>query len=179
MQKMRRIMSYIDLKLESHANQSQKRRWRQIRWTSCFEYYDVQNRNIPLSYRTEKAKNMNFQLIFCLNAYLFLCWIWKVFNAQVCPHFSNITHQTHGRHCHLELSACMERQLDYYVTICWWRAFLWQIFTGICWIVLISLLFSDVESLGIVTSNAPKLPLRPEIWDLYVLIYITYNHNLC
>ena len=86
---MRRIMSYIDLKLESHANQSQKRRWRQIRWTSCFEYYDVQNRNIPLSYRTEKAKNMNFQLIFCLNAYLFLCWIWKAFKAQVCPHFSN------------------------------------------------------------------------------------------
>jgi hypothetical protein len=32
----------------------------------------VQNRNIPLIYRTEKAKNMNFQLIFCLNAYLSL-----------------------------------------------------------------------------------------------------------
>jgi hypothetical protein len=22
----------------------------------------------------------------------------KAFKAQVCPHFSNITHQTHGRH---------------------------------------------------------------------------------
>jgi hypothetical protein len=40
---------------------------------------------------------MNFQLIFCLNAYLSLSWIWKAFKAQVCPHFSNITHQTHGR----------------------------------------------------------------------------------
>jgi hypothetical protein len=103
----------------------------------------------------------------------------KAFKAQVCPHFSNIAHQTHGRHGHFELSVCMVRQLDYYVTICWWRAFLWQIFTGICWIVLISLLFSDVESLGIVTSNAPKLMLRPENRDLYILIYITYNHNLC
>jgi len=41
-----------------------------------------------------------------------------------------------------------------------------QTFTEICWIVLISLLFSDVESLGIVTSNAPKLTLRPENRDL-------------
>jgi hypothetical protein len=64
---------------------------------------DVQNRNIPLIYRTEKTKNMNFQLIFCLNAYLFLCWIWKAFKAHVCPHFSNITHQTHGRHGHFQL----------------------------------------------------------------------------
>ena len=132
-----------------------------------------------LVYSTVKAKNMNFQLIFCLNAYLFLYWIWKAFKAQVCPHFSNITHQAHGRHGHFELSACMVRQLDDYVAICWWGAFLWQIFTGICWIVLISLLFSDVESLVIVTSNAPKLTLRPENRDLYFLIYITYNHNLC
>jgi hypothetical protein len=122
---------------------------------------------------------MNFQLIFCLNVYLFLCWIWKAFKAQVCPHFSSITYQTHGRHGHFELAVCMVRQLDYHVTICWWRAFFWQIFTGICWIVLISLLFSYVESLGIVTSNAPKLTLRPENRKLYVLIYITYNHNLC
>ena len=29
------------------------------------------------------------------------------------------------------------------------------------------------------SSNAPKLTLGPENWNLYVLIYITYNHNLC
>jgi hypothetical protein len=44
--------------------------------------------------------------------------------------------------------------------------------------VMISL-SAYVESLVIVTSNAPKLMLRPENRDLYVLIYITYNHNLC
>jgi hypothetical protein len=44
-------------------------------------------------------------------------------------------------------TAILNCQLDYYVTICWWRAFLLHIYTGICWIVFISLLFSDVESL--------------------------------
>jgi hypothetical protein len=115
---------------------------------------------------------MNFQFIFCLNAYLFLCWIWKAFKAQVCPHFSNTYYAPNTRQTRpfwiVSLHGTSTR-----LTICWWPAFLWQIFMGICWIVLISLFFSDVESLGIVTSNAPKLTLRPENRDLYVLLYIT------
>ena len=99
-------------------------------WQIIFRFASIHGRACFILYRTEKTKNMNFQLIYSLNAYLFLCWIWKAFKAQVCPHFSNITHQTHGRHGHFELSVCMVRQLDYYVTICWWRAFLWQNFHG-------------------------------------------------
>jgi hypothetical protein len=127
-----------------------------------------QEHTFNISHRKSQEHELSAHILFKCLPFSFLCWIWKVFNAQICPHLSNITPQRDGRYGHFELSVCMVRQLDYYVTICWWRAFLWQIFTGICWIVLISLLFSDVESLGIVTSNAPKLTLRPENRDLYV-----------
>ena len=81
-----------------------------------------QEHTFNISYRKSQEHELSAHIF--LHSYLFLCWIWKACKAQVSPHFSNITHQTHDRHGHLELSVCMVRQLDYYVTICWWRAFL-------------------------------------------------------